>query len=69
MQGVLPPQRERGDRSLADKLRALQLLAREGIGLPVTAFVHGPRRAEDVIKEVGGTPCVIQLLEGTQGAA
>src|SRR5262245_26628401 len=26
-----------------------------------------PRRAEDVIKEVGGTPCVIKLLEGTQG--
>jgi ribosomal protein S6--L-glutamate ligase len=50
-----------------DKLRALQLLAREGIGLPVTAFAHGPRRAEDVIKEVGGTPCVIKLLEGTQG--
>ena len=50
-----------------DKLRALQLLAREGIGLPVTAFAHGPRKAEDVIKDVGGTPCVIKLLEGTQG--
>jgi ribosomal protein S6--L-glutamate ligase len=50
-----------------DKLRALQLLAREGIGLPVTAFAHGPRKAEDVIKEVGGVPCVIKLLEGTQG--
>jgi len=50
-----------------DKLRALQLLAREGIGLPVTAFAHDPRRAEDVVKEVGGTPCVIKLLEGTQG--
>ena len=29
--------------------------------------MHDPRRAEDVIKEVGGTPCVIKLLEGTQG--
>ena len=48
-------------------LRALQLLAREGIGLPVTAFAHGPRMSEDVIKEVGGVPCVIKLLEGTQG--
>ena len=45
----------------------MQLLAREGIGLPVTAFAHGPRKAEDVIKEVGGAPCVIKLLEGTQG--
>jgi ribosomal protein S6--L-glutamate ligase len=42
-------------------------LAREGIGLPVTAFAHGPKRGEDVIKEVGGAPCVIKLLEGTQG--
>ena len=50
-----------------DKLRALQLLAREGIGLPVTAFAHGPRKAEDVIKEVGGAPVIIKLLEGTQG--
>jgi ribosomal protein S6--L-glutamate ligase len=50
-----------------DKLRALQLMARDGIGLPVTAFAHGPRQAEEVIKEVGGAPCVIKLLEGTQG--
>jgi len=50
-----------------DKLRALQLLARAGIGLPVTAFAHGPRKASEVIKEVGGTPVVIKLLEGTQG--
>jgi ribosomal protein S6--L-glutamate ligase len=42
-------------------------LAREGIGLPVTAFAHGPKYAEDVLKEVGGAPCVIKLLEGTQG--
>jgi ribosomal protein S6--L-glutamate ligase len=35
--------------------------------LPVTAFAHGPRKAEDVIKEVGGVPVVIKLLEGTQG--
>lgn len=50
-----------------DKLRALQLLARDGIGLPVTAFAHGPYKAENVIREVGGAPVVIKLLEGTQG--
>lgn len=50
-----------------DKLRALQLLARDGIGLPVTAFAHGPHKAESVIREVGGVPVVIKLLEGTQG--
>jgi ribosomal protein S6--L-glutamate ligase len=67
MQGVFPLNESVAIGRSRDKLRALQLLAREGIGLPVTAFAHGPRRAEDVIKEVGGTPCVIKLLEGTQG--
>ena len=50
-----------------DKLRSLQLLARKGIGLPVTAFAHGTKQAEDVIAMVGGPPVVIKLLEGTQG--
>ena len=67
MQGVFPLNESVAIGRSRDKLRALQLLARDGIGLPVTAFAHGPRRAEDVIKEVGGAPCVIKLLEGTQG--
>src|SRR5215475_11530062 len=50
-----------------DKLRCLQLLARRGIGLPVTAYTHDPRQAEDIIDLVGGVPVVIKLLEGTQG--
>ena len=50
-----------------DKLRAIQLMARAGVGLPATAFAHGPRKAEDVVTEVGGAPVVIKLLEGTQG--
>jgi ribosomal protein S6--L-glutamate ligase len=50
-----------------DKLRSLQLLARKGIGLPVTGFAHSPDDIEDLIKMVGGAPLVIKLLEGTQG--
>jgi len=50
-----------------DKLRSLQLLARKGIGMPVTTFAHDPRAAEHLIKQVGGAPLVIKLLEGTQG--
>jgi ribosomal protein S6--L-glutamate ligase len=50
-----------------DKLRSLQLLARKGIGLPVTGFAHAPDDVEDLIKMVGGAPVVIKLLEGTQG--
>ncbi|WP_421900343.1 30S ribosomal protein S6--L-glutamate ligase [Maridesulfovibrio sp.] len=50
-----------------DKLRSLQLLARKGIGLPVTAFAHSTQYTEDLIDSVGGAPLVIKLLEGTQG--
>jgi ribosomal protein S6--L-glutamate ligase len=67
MQGVYPLNESVAIGRSRDKLRALQLLAREGIGLPVTAFAHGPQKAEDVIREVGGAPVVIKLLEGTQG--
>jgi ribosomal protein S6--L-glutamate ligase len=50
-----------------DKLRALQLLSRQGIGLPVTGFAHSPDDINDLISEIGGAPLVIKLLEGTQG--
>ncbi len=50
-----------------DKLRALQLLARAGIGLPVTGFARKPGDIDDLMHSVGGTPVVIKLLEGTQG--
>lgn len=50
-----------------DKLRSLQLLARKGIGLPVTGFAYDPKAAKHLIKLCGGAPLVIKLLEGTQG--
>ena len=50
-----------------DKLRSLQLLARKGIGLPITGFAHSPDDVPDLINMVGGVPLVVKLLEGTQG--
>jgi ribosomal protein S6--L-glutamate ligase len=50
-----------------DKLRAIQLLSRRGIGLPVTGFANSPDDTEDLLNQVGGAPVVIKLLEGTQG--
>lgn len=50
-----------------DKLRSLQLLSRKGIGLPRTGFAHHPDKIGDLLKNVGGAPVVIKLLEGTQG--
>lgn len=50
-----------------DKLRSLQLLARKGLGLPVTGFANSTKYTKDLIKLAGGAPLVIKLLEGTQG--
>ncbi|OYV53162.1 MAG: ribosomal protein S6 modification protein [Legionella sp. 21-45-4] len=50
-----------------DKFRALQLLARKGIPMPLTSFAQSPDDTEDLIRMVGGAPLVIKLLEGTQG--
>jgi ribosomal protein S6--L-glutamate ligase len=50
-----------------DKLRCLQILSREGIGLPVTGFAHSTQDIDGLIELVGGAPLVIKLLEGTQG--
>ena len=50
-----------------DKLRSLQLMAKAGIGMPITGFAHSPEDTDDLIKMVGGAPLVIKLLEGTHG--
>lgn len=50
-----------------DKLRSLQLLSRKDVGLPRTGFANKPDNIKDLIKNVGGAPVVIKLLEGTQG--
>lgn len=50
-----------------DKLRSLQLLARQGLDLPVTGLAHSPDDTSDLINRVGGAPLVVKLVEGTQG--
>jgi ribosomal protein S6--L-glutamate ligase len=50
-----------------DKLRSLQILSRAGLGLPKTAFSNHSKNVSEVVDGVGGAPCVIKLLEGTQG--
>jgi len=46
-----------------DKLRSLQLLSRKGIGMPRTGFANHPDKIDDLIKNVGGAPVVIKLLD------
>ena len=50
-----------------DKLRSMQILAREGVGLPITGFAHATQDIDGLIETVGGAPLVIKMLEGTQG--
>ena len=67
MMGVYPVNESVAIGRSRDKLRSLQLLARDGVGLPVTAFAHDSKRTDDLLDIVGGAPVVIKLLEGTQG--
>ena len=67
MMGVYPLNESVAISRSRDKLRALQLLSRKGIGLPVTGFAHSPDDIPDLIQMVGGAPLVIKVLEGTQG--
>ena len=50
-----------------DKLRALQLLARKNLPLPITGFADSPEETEKLIDVVGGAPLIVRLLEGTEG--
>jgi ribosomal protein S6--L-glutamate ligase len=45
----------------------MQLLARAGIGMPVTGFAHDSEDIGGIIDSVGGAPVVVKLLQGTQG--
>jgi ribosomal protein S6--L-glutamate ligase len=67
MMGVYPLNESVAIGRSRDKLRALQLLARKGIGLPVTGFAHSPDDTKDLVGIAGGAPLVVKLLEGTHG--
>ncbi len=67
MMGVFPLNESVAISRSRDKLRSVQLLARKGIGLPVTGFARNPDDIDDLLNSVGGNQFVIKLLEGTQG--
>lgn len=50
-----------------DKLRCMQILAKESIALPITGFAHSTQDTDGLINMVGGPPVIIKLIEGTQG--
>jgi ribosomal protein S6--L-glutamate ligase len=67
MTGVYPLNESVAITRSRDKLRSLQILSREGVGLPLTSFASSPDDTQHVIELVGGTPLVVKLLESTQG--
>lgn len=67
MMGVFTANESQAITRSRDKLRCLQLLARDGIGLPVTGFAHSTKDIDGLINIVGGAPLVVKLIEGTQG--
>ncbi len=64
---VYTPNTAAGIANSRDKLRATQILSRHDIGMPGTMFVRERADVLPAIKQVGGAPVVIKLLEGTQG--
>ncbi len=67
MMGVYPLNESVAIGRSRDKLRSMQLLARDGISLPVTTFAYDPKQTDEVLKLAGSAPLVVKLLEGTQG--
>ena len=67
MMGVYPLNESVGITRSRDKLRSLQILARAGVGLPLTGFAHSTDDTQSLIDLVNGAPLVVKLLEGTQG--
>jgi ribosomal protein S6--L-glutamate ligase len=50
-----------------DKLRAYQLLAKAGVGVPKTVFARETADFEEVIELAGGAPVIIKVVRGTHG--
>lgn len=50
-----------------DKLRAMQIFARNGVDIPKTVFSRSTSEVEEVIEQAGGTPLIIKVARGTHG--
>lgn len=50
-----------------DKLRAYQILAKAGVGIPKTVYARETANFEDVVSLAGGTPLIIKVARGTHG--
>lgn len=67
MMGIFTANESQAITRSRDKLRCLQLLSRDGVGLPVSGFAHSTKDIDGLIDIVGGAPLVVKIVEGTQG--
>ena len=67
MQGVFTTASSIAIARSRDKLRATQIMARAGVGIPKTAFARATTEIDDVIEQVGGAPLIIKVARGTHG--
>ena len=65
--GVYTPNSSDAVLRARDKLRSLQILAAQGIAMPVTVFGDNPDDTQDLLAMLGEPPHVIKLNEGSQG--
>ncbi|MEO8003126.1 MAG: 30S ribosomal protein S6--L-glutamate ligase [Arenimonas sp.] len=68
MMGAYTPNSSDAILRARDKLRCHQLLAAQGIGLPVTVFGDNPDDTQDLLSLMGEPPHIIKLNEGSQGS-
>ncbi len=67
MQGVFSIASSLAINRTRDKLRATQILARAGVGIPKTVFARETAEMDDLIEQAGGAPLIIKVARGTHG--
>lgn len=67
MQGVYTTSSSIAINRSRDKLRAMQILARSGAGIPKTVFSRETAEVDDLIEQAGGAPLIIKVARGTHG--
>ena len=67
MMGVFSANESQAITRSRDKFHCLQILSRDGVGLPVSGIAHSTKDIAGLIDSVGGAPLVVKLVEGSQG--
>lgn len=67
MQGVYTTASSIAINRSRDKLRAYQLLAKYGVGIPKTVFARETADFEEIVELAGGAPVIIKVARGTHG--